>query len=643
MAIIILALVGALFVTVLFGVLRAVFSRRSFRFNSGLLAWLGILFVVNFLLSVVILYFDMPALTGPYGGWQWLFWPIIISGILSVLLNGYTSTQRFASVLMQQRERMMSGGRGPVIDNNFSNSRSTLAEGAAISGVIAIIVVLFMGLVVNGIIVVATTWFDGNAKSLAALPIVEKEPSTSVLPPTDVRHIVLVTQAVAAFKGQQVLGQNGKNLGSKYHFEQTQYTLQSVKQHLYWIAPLVYNNIFANLGNYDTPAFVAVDAENPDAQPQIRDGYHLHYVPNALLNQDLLRHVYLSGYTYGILSDPTLEVNDDWQPFYTISVLQPTHGFTGNALREVLLVDPQSGAITKYTPKDVPTWVDRVVPADLVSDYLGWWGLYSSAPWFNPSGAGQQNTANSPELVYNSVDQPVWLVPMTSSARTDNSSTGIMLFDTKNNQAKFYPLAGIGIGDTVVSTFEKNPVNLQHYSVTSTQLYSIFGQPTWVGIFTQTNSQGDTFQAVALLDAHSLNGGDVQMAPTLNQALSLYQQWQATNTHGTSNGNPNPGSTQGSVSGKVIRVAPTSSTNGTVYYIWIEGQSSIFTAPLSLSPLLPLVQPGDIVTATYAGTFTSNSGVPVITLTSFNDTSIQLATPTVNPTVNPTPTPVPTP
>src|ERR1051326_4967308 len=32
--------------------------------------WLGITFAINYLLSLLILYFAQPALTGPYGGWQ---------------------------------------------------------------------------------------------------------------------------------------------------------------------------------------------------------------------------------------------------------------------------------------------------------------------------------------------------------------------------------------------------------------------------------------------------------------------------------------------------------------------------------------------------------------------------------------------
>ena len=472
--------------------------------------------------------------------------------------------------------------------------------------------------------------------------MVQTEPGASSLPPTNTNHIVLVSQDIAAYKGQQVLGQTGQNLGSTYHVEEDQYALQSVDQHLYWIAPLVYNNVFTNLSNSDTPGYVVVDAEDPDVQAQLRTGNQcdsacaLHYVPGALFNQDLLRHVYLSGYTNGNLLDPTLEVNDSWKPYFTISLMQPSRGFTGDLLSQVLLVDPVSGDIQSFAPQDVPSWVDRVMPASTVTDYLTWWGKYENAPWFNPSGSGQQSPSGDPELVYNDVDQPVWLVPMTSSSGGDNSSTGIFLFNTRANEAKFYPLSGLAVGDTVTNAFQSNPHNIRNYSVSSVQLYSIYGEPTWVAIFVQSASIGSTFQAVGFLDARDVQGANVQMESSRDAALSDYNDWLA--SHGNTAGGPSQNGTPKQVQGIVKRIAPVTQGNATVYYIWIEGQSHIFTADLSLSPKLPLVAIGDTVTGTYLET-----GETVEALKTFDDTSIQLGpgTPTPTPTGTVTPTPTP--
>lgn len=607
MVIFLLALIGTLVVMAVLMVGRLWFGRRETLDKPKFLGWFLRYAVLNYLLCLFILYFYLPALTGPFWGWQWVLWPLLISSLGNLFaLPGVTLT-----IL---ESRMGSSRRRQSIPVNSS-------RGKVATGIFGLIVIGVLGIVATLLISIFTTWFDGNAKALAAIPNVKVEQS-SQLPPTDAAHIVLVSQSVAAYKGQQVLGSTGQNLGSAYNLDQSSYTLQSIKHHLWYVAPLSYNNVFVNLTNPMTPGFVMVDAENPQlpAQLHTEDWAKIAYLPGALLNQDLLRHVYLSGYTYGNLVDPTVELDDSLHPYWTISLIQPSRGYTGDVLSEVLLVDAHTGEIKKYKQQNVPSWVDRVMPASTVTQYLQWWGLYHAAPWFNPSGLGQQQPASNPQLLYNNIDQPVWLVPMTSASANDNSSTGVFLFDTHANIARFYPqMAGLGIGDNVTSTFKSTRANIRGYDVASVQLYQIFNTPTWVAIYVQSTSSGDIYQDVGLVDARELNGGNVQFEADLPTALSDYQQWL------TQQGNTTP--TGGSmnktqtVTGKVLRVSSVQQGSNTIFYLQIEEQHVIFTANLQLSSKLPLVQAGDTV----MGTYTSTGGA-VINLASFDDTSINLST-----------------
>ncbi len=640
MIIVLLALIGAIIVMAILTIGRLGFGRREKFVAQKFFRWFAWYFVFNFILCLAVLYFAEPALTGPFGGWQWLLWPLAISSIANLFA--------FARPALQALEEASAASQGRSRGNRPDLSVSSQASrGAIAAGIFGLIFVGVIAIVVGGLIVVFTTWFDSNAKALAAIPNITMEKSPT-LPPTDPGHIVLVSQSVASYKGQQILGSNGQNLGSAYSIDPSSYTLQSINHHLYYVAPLVYNNIFVNLSNSSTPGFVVVDAENPQAVPQLYTnqnlpGSSLAYLPGAILNQDLLRHVYLSGYTYGNLVDPTLELNDQLHPYWTISIMQPTRGYTGNVLSQVLLVDAHTGTIQVYRPQDVPSWVDRVMPASTVTQYLTWWGLYHAAPWFNPSGAGQQSPASDPQLLYNNVDQPVWLVPMTSASSNDNSSTGVFLFDTHKNQGFFYPLSGLGIGSNVQDTIQSTRANIRGYNVASIQLYQIYNTPTWVAIFVQSTSSGDIFQDVGIVDARNLNGSNVQFEPTLGQALQDYQQW-LTSQGNNASGAPTGGTTQ-TVTGKVLRISSVQQSTATVYYIQIAGQNVIFTANLSLSPKLPLVQPGDVVTGTYL-----NTGGTVENFTTFDDLSIKLGgptsgtpTPTLTPAVTPTATPTPKP
>jgi hypothetical protein len=437
-----------------------------------------------------------------------------------------------------------------------------------------------------------------------------------------------VSHGMVAYLGQQVLAAN-KKLGSFYHTELVDYTLQAVDGHLYWIAPLVYNNVWANLGNWKSPGFVAVDAEDPSVPPKLHTGLHMRYLPGALFNQDLLRHVYLSGYTNANLADPTLEVNDNWKPYFTISLMGPTRGFTGDVVKRVLLVDPQSGAIQSFAPQEVPPWVDRIIPASAVLEYLAWWGQYAHAPWFNPSGANKQTPevadSGHVQLLYDQVglrSEPVWLVPMTSSASADNASTGIVLFDTRDNTGRLYRLTGTGVTANVQSALASNPANLRGYLVSNVQLYDIYGEPTWVATFYEPNPFGEIFQAVGLVDARHLSGSHVIMAPNKSQALAEYAQWLSENNIQT--GKILPTGAQVTVQGKVLRISSEVQAGTTVYSMMLAGQPQhIFEAGLAISPELPLVQPGDTVAGTYLDT-----GELVVTFTSFTDVGLPLDAPT---------------
>lgn len=279
MVIFLLALIGTLIIMAVLTVGRLWFGRREKLDKQRFWRWFLRYSIFNYLFCLWMLYFFLPALTGPFWGWQWVLWPLLISSLGNLFaLSGVTLTILESSIGSSSRRSV------PV-----NSSRGKVA-----AGIFGLILVGVIGIVATFFISIFTTWFDGNAKALAAIPNVRIEQS-SQLPPTDASHIVLVSQSVAAYKGQQVLGSTGQNLGSAYNLDQSSYTLQSLNHHLWYVAPLTYNNIFVNLTNPMTPGFVMVDAENPQrpALLHTEDWAKIAYLPGALLNQDLLRHVYL--------------------------------------------------------------------------------------------------------------------------------------------------------------------------------------------------------------------------------------------------------------------------------------------------------------------------------------------------------------
>src|SRR5690242_11401579 len=284
MIIFLLALIGALIVMAILTIGRLGFGRREAFDRRKFIRWFAWYFVFNYIFCLAVLYFTEPALTGPFGGWQWLLWPLVLSSIGNLFA--------VARPMMLGLGDISAAAQGRSTSQQSSGVRipANISRGAIAAGIFGLVVAAFIGIVVAGLIVVFTTWFDSNAKALAAIPNVTIEKPSTPLVPTDPNHIVLVSSAVANFKGQQILGSNGQNLGSQYNLDPASYTLQSINHHLYYVVPLSYNNIFINLSNSFTPGFVVVDAENPQAPSALHTGGNdtIAYLPGALLNQDLI-------------------------------------------------------------------------------------------------------------------------------------------------------------------------------------------------------------------------------------------------------------------------------------------------------------------------------------------------------------------
>jgi hypothetical protein len=203
-----------------------------------------------------------------------------------------------------------------------------------------------------------------------------------------------------------------------------------------------------------------------------------------------------------------------------------------------------------------------------------------------------------------------------------------VLFSTHGNGGQYYPLAGLGVTSNVETTFQGNPHNLRGYSVDAVQLYQIYGVPTWVAIFVTTNTYGDQYQAIGLVDARHLNGANVVMAASKSDALAAYAQ-QLAGTSGPGQGPSSSGQVV-QTQGKVQRVSAADQNGSTVYYILLQGQSRIFQASLSLSAELPLVREGDSVSLSYV-----NTDQAVVTVTAFDDQAITVAAPTSTPAAAP--------
>ena len=341
-------------------------------------------------LLVLYVYFAMPALVFPQA-FTLLLLPLIPNAAYSLL----GAARTFAI-----SRRIVSIRRAPILPYVY-------ALGAL--GVLAAVLA-------------AMPFVDaGGLRDLADVTV-----STSLPPSADLRHVRIVPQEAAVFAGNKVVGQLGA------YYAVGDFNVQVAGGKLVWVAPLEFHGVVQWLARRTSPGVIVVSAEDPDASPELRARAPLRYIPSALLNDNLYRHVYLRYGTQRIL-ETTLQLDDTGAPQYICTLGRPTIGYTGDAVTGVVLVDPATGAmryVSRAAFSTLPAWVSRVYPADLALQYNTWFGAYVHG-LINYLAVRRDVHVPARGEVFGLLagNQFVWFVDHTSPAN-DQSMTGFTYMDT---------------------------------------------------------------------------------------------------------------------------------------------------------------------------------------------------------------------
>lgn len=488
--------------------------------------------------------------------------------------------------------------------------------------VFLLLTVFFMG--------IGRPW-GSQAYRLAHLPSTHSE-AVGAYPPTDTEHISLVPEQAAQFKADQALTQaQGKFANLSTQYDVGDGAEQSINNHLYWVFALHLNGWrVANRVGRIVPGYIVVDAENPEAQPLLKLGYNMKYTPGAPTGNSLKRLVWVH-YKHYAVDDLTLEVNDDWQPYYTATINKPAYSYGPTIPVRSIVVDPQTGKITDYDINKTPAWVDRVYSADTVKRMMNWWGSYGAGPTKTPRkflGIGETSSnrykvSGDPTLVYTKdgdTGHPEWQVLMTSQ-RSDTSATFVALFDGRSTDVRLYRVSNLQTDTAVLSAFESTAANVKKFTPTNLALHKIYGHLTWVAEYVPNSDANGplSLQALGLLAADNAGGINVQMASTKGDVLTAYRLWLANSSN---NDTPNPDSKTKSINGTVTRVSSVViSGNTTIYLILDSDPKHVYRGSVNDKlPELPFAAPGAKVTITY-----TDVGNATVDITAYDDAGLTLS------------------
>jgi hypothetical protein len=545
--------------------------------------------LVLFVLDTLAFYYGRPMMT--FGGLV----PLILVNLAVVLV---------ISVLLDRRRRAVTAG----------------------SAVAAAAVVAF------GIVWLVGHNSGHDAYRASHLVSVTVEPGDR-LPASSTASMVIVSPDIATTKASQAMatGLAGQRNYSTY-LELGPATLQYAAGHMWYVFPLE----FDGAGNKArlhavVPGYIMVSAEDPGTVPVERyDGAYAMIVSlGGGQGSEPDRWAYDHGYSGYVLDNPTLEIDDQGLPYYTITPLSPRLGWTFMAPAGVLVINAHTGQISRYQPGRAPDWVDRVYSQDEAEAIANWYGEYSQAGFqgLGSSNANRFQVSGAPVMVYTGTAHPSWRMLLTSH-NSDNSVSKIIEMNAATGAMQVYsPQRPMGIENPVYQAFDNGSgagaslVKANHYQAVNLTLHVIYGHLTWMATY-EPESSNPSFTGVGFVDAYQATANNVVFGSSRSAALQNYLT-QLSGESAANGGAPGPGGQVQTVTGTIAQTGWDITGGQKYWYITLAGDPRhVYVGTVSSAgPALVLAQPGDSVTITVL-----NVGIqePTRTMQSFADTRVQL-------------------
>lgn len=390
----------------------------------------------------------------------------------------------------------------------------------------------FVLLVIYLVVVVATppAWCN-TSQIRERISILKLNQSTSPYPSTDLDNIIRVPASVALSKAGNTLS-SGENAALGNYLQPNRAYIQLIQGQPYYVIDLKVTNWigFRQAGGI-IPGYLLVNANDENAPVEFHLGYKIKYAPSAQWNLDLDRSVYtkfLLGTPYRIRDLDGMEVDDNFQPTYTGSVMAHVLGYKGTDVMAIYQVDPESGTGSQLSLEEKPEWLDRVYPLDWVQKQVELWGSFSNheACSWTQIGQTQVDWANDVTipggLEYQFTMTSMGDDPALTSLVSVNPTTGV---------GTIYPMTGKTVeGIKAMVEQRSKMLNPAGYIADECEIHRILNANTAYCILTFQNGNDYSIGGYAFVDielAMNNNLEDIAIAPTFDEAYYAYQQVKA--------------------------------------------------------------------------------------------------------------------
>ena len=416
--------------------------------------------------------------------------------------------------------------------------------------------------------------FPGNAKKYANVLQTDTMTFAEDIQEVNYSQIPVIDRESAILLGNREMG-TIPDYVSQFEID-TLYSQINYKGAPVRVSPLGYADLFKWFTNRGEgiPAFALVNMTTQDAEiVRLGEGNGMKYTASEPLARNIDRYVQLK-YPFYIFDEKSFEIDEDGQPWWICPVRKYTIGlFGGETIDHVVLCNASTGECIELSLEDVPQWVDRVYPAELLLRQYNWSGRYQQG-WFNSwlgqSGVVQTTPGTNGSLGYNYIakDDDVWVYTGVTSATADNSIVGFVLVDQRTAESHYYAVAGA----TEASAMESAEGQVQHLRYTSTfpLLINVSNQPTY---FMALKDGAGLVKKFAMIDIQRYQ--NVAVGDTVAECQKNYEALLATNG-AISKADLDSSGTFGEANGTIRTIAQAVIDGNSHFYVTLEGDDAIY-------------------------------------------------------------------
>lgn len=446
--------------------------------------------------------------------------------------------------------------------------------------------------------VASLTLFPGNAEKYSTILNTEDGDFATDIEQADYSTIPFIDRDSAVLLGNRTMGTMADYV-SQFEisdlYSQINYQDAPVR-----VSPLNYADVFKWWSNHNTgiPAYVIVNMSTQDTQI-VRLEDPIYYSDSDPFFNNVDRHVQLSHPFY-IFGEKSFEIDDNGKPYWIYPVIDYTVGlFGGETVSRVVLCDASTGECQDLAIDEVPQWVDRAYPADLLIQQYNWSGALSGGwinSWLGQSGVKQTTPGSDGQLGYNYIakDDDVWVYSGVTSATADNSIIGFVLINQRTAESKFYPVAG-ATEESAMSSAEGQVQNLK-YEATFPLLINVDNQPTY---FMALKDNAGLVKKYAMIDIQRYQ--NVAVGDTLEETEKSYKKLLRATGVSTDDDSGKATKTGGTATGTISLISPVVLDGNSHYYVMLNGDGTLYDCPVANVVDIVRFKEGDSVTLTVSG------------------------------------------